>query len=345
MQDIQKEGRYVIAMMLQTKVMMLKVLLKFQMWGYMTLIKFDGPVGGQTRPRRTPGDGSFMMKNTSSVLLKTSVVLLWMMMMRTNPLLMPKTRSVLVCPMVTVTNPVMMKASGDDDDQPHDVEDKFAADVPYDDMMEMNMRDAMTQHRLKMIIGLEMRTLLYKPLQLLEMKESFYSGEEKGELLVKVQDNFVYREEDTMGDVRETYMMAVTCPTGGHHNILRYAGMIEERADKAPAVHGDDVPEGQHAVLDLGHQDGRVGRDKHEVATHGREGHGEDVVPDRGGRGNDAVPDQDGEGAAHVQVPVDEGGGAVPVPVDERDDMAKEVDEGGGTAQVPVDGGSCRGAE
>ena len=50
----------------------------------------------------------------------------------------------------------------------------------------------------------------------------------EGELLVKVRDTFVNTEEDAIGDVRENYMMSETCPTGGHHNILRNAGTIEE---------------------------------------------------------------------------------------------------------------------
>ena len=51
-----------------------------------------------------------------------------------------------------------------------------------------------------------------------------HNGEE---LLVKVQDQFMYTGENTMGD-----MMAVTCPTGGPKNILRYPGTLA----------GDDVP-------------------------------------------------------------------------------------------------------
>ena len=42
----------------------------------------------------------------------------------------------------------------------------------------------------------------------------------KGELLVEVKDKFMYAEENTMDDVREPYMKAVTCPMGGHQNIL-----------------------------------------------------------------------------------------------------------------------------
>ena len=63
----------------------------------------------------------------------------------------------------------------------------------------------------------------------------------RGELLVEVQEKFMYTEENTMDDVREPYMMAVTCTTGGHQNILRYAGTIEEEADETPAARRDDV--------------------------------------------------------------------------------------------------------
>ena len=118
-----------------------------------------------------------------------------------------------------------------------------------------------------------------------------------------------------MGDVRETYMMAVTCPTGGHHNILRYAETIEEEADEAPAARRDDVPVGRHAVLDPGHQDSRVGHDQHEIATQSQEGHG--------GRGDDAILDL-GEGDFRVQVQADAGGG-----------MAKAVDGEGDVRGQP----------
>ena len=79
--------------------------------------------------------------------------------------------------------------------------------------------------------------LLYNSLQLVVMNMRL----NRGELLVEVQDKSMYAEENTMDDVREPYTMAVTCPTGGHQNILCYAGTIEEDSEKAPAAQRDDV--------------------------------------------------------------------------------------------------------
>ena len=46
------------------------------------------------------------------------------------------------------------------------------------------------------------------PVRMNMWDKRFYRGE------------FMYAEENTMDDVREPYMMAVTCPMGGHQNIL-----------------------------------------------------------------------------------------------------------------------------
>ena len=88
--------------------------------------------------------------------------------------------------------------------------------MPIKDSVVMNMWDDMKQLKLRMTFGSVARILPYKSLQLLEMNESFNSfnsGEEKGELLVKVRDTFVNTEEDAIGDVRENYMMSETYPT------------------------------------------------------------------------------------------------------------------------------------
>ena len=71
-------------------------------------IKNDGPVGGQTLRKRQFRAGSIKKKMTSSVLMKTSFVLMCVMIMETHRMLMPertgslmpRTRSVLVCPMM-----------------------------------------------------------------------------------------------------------------------------------------------------------------------------------------------------------------------------------------------------
>ena len=104
-----------------------------------------------------------MMKKTSSLLVKTSFAMLYLIMMETQHVLMLemtgslmlRTSSVMVCPMTMMTNPVKMRT--------------------------MMMIKRLT----------------------------------RGEQLVEVQDNFVCAEENTMNDVRVTYIMSVTCPMGG----------------------------------------------------------------------------------------------------------------------------------
>ena len=70
--------------------------------------------------------------------------------------------------------------------------------------------------------------LLYKFVQWVVMNKRL-NGEE---LMVKVQDQFMYTGKNPMGDMREPYRMVVTCLAGGPNNILRYAGTLA----------GDDVP-------------------------------------------------------------------------------------------------------
>ena len=73
-----------------------------------------------------------------------------------------------------------------------------------------------------------------------------------------VQDMFVHAEGNTMCEVRESYMLAMTCPTGGLHNILRYAEPpdVRKSAVEAPAARRGEE---QHAVQGMGHQDGGRG--------------------------------------------------------------------------------------
>ena len=81
----------------------------------------------------------------------------------------------------------------------------------------MNIWDDIQQFKFRKTIGMARRILLYNSLQLAMMDKRL----NREELLGEVVDKFMYAEENTMDDVREPYMMAVTCPTGGHQNILR----------------------------------------------------------------------------------------------------------------------------
>ena len=88
--------------------------------------------------------------------------------------------------------------------------------VPIKNSVMMNIWDDIQQFKFRKTIGMARRILLYNSLQLVVTNKRL----NRGELLVEVQDKLMYAEENTMRNMREPYMMAVTCPMGGHQNIL-----------------------------------------------------------------------------------------------------------------------------
>jgi hypothetical protein len=71
--------------------------------------------------------------------------------------------------------------------------------VPIKNSVVVNKWDNMKQFKSRKTIGLARRMLLYKSFQLVVLTKR-HNGEE---LLVKVQDQFMYTGENTMGDMRE----------------------------------------------------------------------------------------------------------------------------------------------
>ena len=145
----------------------------------------------------------------------------------------------------------------------------------------------------------------------------------RGELLVEVQDKLMYAEENTMRNMREPYMMAVTFPTGRHHNILRFDGTTDEGGGMTKAVDGEGDVRAQVPIDD--------GGDDITIPVDDSGGAAPVQVEEGGG----SVPVDDEEGAAHVRVPVDDCGGDGPV---QGGGMAEAADDGGHIRfQVPVD--------
>ena len=85
----------------------------------------------------------------------------------------------------------------------------------------MDMWDNMELFQFENTIGLARRMLLYKSVQLLVMNKR----RDRGELLAEVQKEFMYTEEETMGDV-SIHHMTTDSPTGGLYNILRFAKSV-----------------------------------------------------------------------------------------------------------------------
>ena len=84
--------------------------------------------------------------------------------------------------------------------------------VPIKNPVMMNVWEDIQQFNFGKTIRMARRIVLYNSLQLVVMNKRL----NRGELLVEVQDKFMYAEENTMVDVREPYMVVVSCRTGGH---------------------------------------------------------------------------------------------------------------------------------
>ena len=121
------------------------------------------------------------------------------MLMLTNPTLiikrngtLLKTKSVMMNPIMRMSGHVQMGTYGADNEPP-DIEDEVGDNEEH--------IKTITMPTVGKIIG------------------------------VPIKNPVMYMGENTMGDMREPYMMAVMCPTVGPKNILRYAGTFA----------GDDV--------------------------------------------------------------------------------------------------------
>ena len=276
--------------------------------------------------------GSLMLKRTGSVLLMTIFVLLSLMMMKTNPILMPETSSVMVYPLMMTTNPMIMKTISDEDKFP-DAEDEFYAAVSYDD------EDQTCGDDDQLLDAADRFSDVMEDTSSALEKAPYTEGE-------STRNNTVCMMTYTE---KPSYEMGMTSHGMIKRKFVRHLDPIlrrtakprfiveesaktphtvkTESADEAPAVQGDDVPVGRHAVQDPGHQDGGEGHDQLGFATQGQGGHAS--------RGADVVSDQGNLSGGAGQVPVDEGtgvakdvngGGAVPVPDDEGGDVPKDVD-------------------
>lgn len=85
----------------------------------------------------------------------------------------------------------------------------------------MDKLDNMELFQFETTIGLARKMLLYKSVQLLVMNERC----DRGELLAKVQNEYMYMEKDTIGDVSIHHIMTTD-------NILRFNNSVVWEMDK-----------------------------------------------------------------------------------------------------------------